>query len=155
VHVQVASTTTPGFLVTVDYIHVFTSSLVLLSCQQPDSGCRSALGYSVCQTLPSLFPPPLSLPTNYQTEGSGARLERGSRSFHLQKRCIHVLNDRLRQWLWLRLSAPLFLSTQQQCYLLLHCAVLYSHGLLLHTQYCIQLAGHTHPVPLTRANINT
>ena len=29
---------------------------------------------SVFQTLPSLFPPPLSPPTNYQTEGSGARL---------------------------------------------------------------------------------
>ena len=60
----------PGELV----VTVFTSSLVLLSCRHPDSGCRSALGYSVFQILPSLFPPPLSPPTNYQTEGSGARL---------------------------------------------------------------------------------
>ena len=30
--------------------------------------------YSVFRILPSLFPPPLSPPTNYQTEGSGARL---------------------------------------------------------------------------------
>jgi len=52
----------------------FTSGLDLLSCRHPDSGCRSAQGYSVFQTLPSLFAPPLSLPTNYQTEGSGARL---------------------------------------------------------------------------------
>jgi len=69
--------TTPGFVVTVDYIHFFTSGLVLLSCQHPDSGCQSVLGYSVFQTLPSLFPPPLSPPTNYQTEGSGARLVHG------------------------------------------------------------------------------
>ena len=34
------------------------------------------LGYSVFQTLPSLCPPPLSPPTSYQTEGSGARLGR-------------------------------------------------------------------------------
>ena len=52
----------------------FTSGLDLLSCRHPDSGCRSAQGYSVFQTLPSLFAPPLSPPTNYQTEGSGARL---------------------------------------------------------------------------------
>jgi len=30
---------------------------------------NSVIGYSVFQTLPSLFPPPLSPPTNYQTEG--------------------------------------------------------------------------------------
>jgi len=35
-------------------------------------GVDPALGYSVFQTLPFLFPPPLSPPTNYQTEGSGA-----------------------------------------------------------------------------------
>ena len=38
----------------------FTSGLELLSCRHPDSGCRSAQGYSVFQTLPSLFAPPLS-----------------------------------------------------------------------------------------------
>ena len=80
-----ASTTTPGFVVTVDYIHVFTSGLVLLSCQHPDSGCRSALGYSVFQTL---FPPPLSPPTNYQTEGSGARLIRAGVGLGLGPRLL-------------------------------------------------------------------
>ena len=38
-HVHVASSTTPGFVVTVDYIHVFISDLVLylalLSCRHP------------------------------------------------------------------------------------------------------------------------
>jgi len=68
------SPTTPGFVVTVDYIHVSHPALTFLSCRHPDSGCRSAQGYSVFQTLPSLFAPPLSLPTNYQTDRSGARL---------------------------------------------------------------------------------
>jgi len=45
--------------------HMFVTNCIPLICMQ---------GYSVFQTLPSLFAPPLSPPTNYQMEGSGARL---------------------------------------------------------------------------------
>ena len=94
---NVASSTTPGFVVTVDYIHVFTSGLVLLYYYLADDTLIlgvDPLGYSVFQNLPSLFPPPFFPPTNYQTEGSGARLSSNYAEYRLSTKqsCVAKLS---------------------------------------------------------------